>query len=54
MMVELAIVYRSEGGKALSVARIRNHRLLLMAAEEAIREAESQAGLLRGLDEKLG
>ena len=50
----LAILYEPEAGRPLTVARITDRRLLVAAAEAAIREAQDQASALQDADEVLG
>jgi len=50
----LAILYEPEAGRPLTVARISDRRLLVEAAEAAIREAWDQASALQDADEVLG
>jgi hypothetical protein len=50
----LAILYEPEAGRPLTVARISDRRLLVAAAEAAIREARDHASALQDADEILG
>jgi hypothetical protein len=50
----LAILYEPAAGRPLTVARIGDRRLLVAAAEAAIREARDYASALQDADAVLG